>query len=116
MWVKESDILRQRIRENLFLALEGVCKRGNVYSAMRLSDYLQKVFCKGNDNLIQERKETVMPPDYSKAVLEILLDSVIKCSEVGENTLTITVHITEPADFRKRCEAALECAIGYLGE
>lgn len=53
MWVKESDILRQRIRENLFLALEGVCKRGNVYSAMRLSDYLQKVFCKGNDNLIQ---------------------------------------------------------------
>ena len=67
-------------------------------------------------HLLAERKETVMESDYSRAVLEILLGSVIKCSEVGENTLTITVHITEPADFRKYCEAALECAIGYLGE
>ena len=66
--------------------------------------------------LLAEHKETVMEPASSKAVLEILLGSVSKCSEVGDNTLTITVHITEPADFRKYCEAALEYAINYLGE
>lgn len=53
MWAKESDLIRQRIRENLLSAFERVCERGNVYSIMRFSDYLLKKFCEGNNALIQ---------------------------------------------------------------
>lgn len=53
MWVKEANLIRQRIRENLLSAFERVCKCGNVYSIMQFSDYLQKNFCEGNNALIQ---------------------------------------------------------------
>lgn len=66
--------------------------------------------------VVVAQEQPNMHLDSCQAVLGVLMESFDKCCEVGDNALTVTVHITEPVYFRAYCTAALEYAINYLRE